>query len=56
MIGVNHHYSSLFINYIREEKFYKALKILIKKDILRLVIFRITTKLKNKVFSSFNNN
>ena len=50
VIGVNHHYSTLFINYIREQKFYKALKILIKKDILRLVIFRITTKLKNKVF------
>ena len=49
-IGVNQHYSILFINYIKEKKFYKALLILIKKDVLGLVLLRITKKLKKILF------
>ena len=44
-IGVNQHYSILFINYIKEKKLYKALLILIKKNVLGLVLLRISKKI-----------
>lgn len=54
-IGIKHHYSTLFINYIRENRFYKALTILIKQDVFSLVIIRITKKTKESFFSFFKN-
>jgi|APSaa5957512535_1039671.scaffolds.fasta_scaffold119525_2 glycosyltransferase involved in cell wall biosynthesis len=50
VIGIKHHYSILAINYIKEKKFYKALVILIKKNVLGLVLLRITKKLKKILF------
>jgi glycosyltransferase involved in cell wall biosynthesis len=46
LIGNNHQYSFLLINYIKERKYFKALKILFKKDVFWLVLFRIAAKLR----------
>jgi len=46
LIGNNYQYSFLFINYIKERKYFKALKILFKKDIFWLVLFHIAAKLR----------
>jgi glycosyltransferase involved in cell wall biosynthesis len=46
VIGIKHQYSFLFINYIRERKYFKALKILFIKDVFWLVLLRIVAKLR----------
>jgi hypothetical protein len=52
VIGINHQYSILVFNYIKEKKFYKAIMILIKKDVLWLVLLRIAEKLKKYYFNN----
>lgn len=50
IIGVNYQYATLFFNYIKEKKFYKAITILIKNRVLRLVFLRTVKKLKIILF------